>query len=127
MAPKRQRSAHERKVTTKVADEVASEEITAYDQSHLAIYLRLLDAQVDGASREEMARGVLEIDPDREPDRAGKSVDSHLGHADWMRQHGYRESLARQLHSNGVSACRFFSPAQPRGGLDHCSFVVKSR
>jgi Uncharacterized conserved protein (DUF2285) len=65
--------------------------LTAYDQEHLVTYLRLLDAE--GADWREVARIVLHIDPDREPDRARHAFDSHLARAKWMTEHGYRHLL----------------------------------
>src|SRR3546814_6473006 len=41
--------------------------LTPYDEEHLITYLRLLDAQNDGAVWEEVARIVLHIDPEEEP------------------------------------------------------------
>jgi hypothetical protein len=79
-----------------VADEVPwSDEITPYDEAHLTIYLRLLDAKADGADEQEMASRVLEIDPAREPERARASVASHLRRAEWLSQSGYRHLLRR--------------------------------
>jgi len=73
-----------------VADEVPwSEGITAYDEAHLVMYLRLLDASTEGASAEEMARVILGIDPIKEPDRARNAVSSHLRRAQWMTENGY--------------------------------------
>ena len=67
--------------------------LTGYDQEHLVTYLRLLDADTEGADWREVARGVLHIDPDREPDRARHAFDSHLARAKWMTEHGYRDLL----------------------------------
>jgi hypothetical protein len=39
--------------------------LTGYDQEHLVTYLRLLDADTEGADWREVARVVLHIDPDR--------------------------------------------------------------
>src|SRR6266478_2661478 len=39
--------------------------LTRYDQQHLVTYLRLLDAEVEGADWRQVARVVLHIDPDR--------------------------------------------------------------
>jgi hypothetical protein len=64
--------------------------LTGYDQEHLVTYLRLLDADTDGADWREVARIVLHINPDREPDRARHAFDSHLARAKWMTEHGYR-------------------------------------
>ena len=67
--------------------------LTGYDQEHLVTYLRLLDADSDSADWREVARIVLHIDPDREPDRARHAFDSHLARAKWMTEHGYRHLL----------------------------------
>ena len=67
--------------------------LTGYDQEHLVTYLRLLDADAEGADWREVARIVLHIDPDREPDRARHAFDSHLARAKWMTAHGYRHLL----------------------------------
>ena len=44
--------------------------LTRYDQEHLVTYLRLLDADAEGADWTEVARVVLHIDPSKEPERA---------------------------------------------------------
>ena len=69
-----------------VADEAPSAAVlTGYD--------RLLDAETDGADWTEVARIVLHLDPDREPDRARRAWQSHLARARWMTEHGYRHLL----------------------------------
>jgi hypothetical protein len=74
-----------------IADEApSSRSLTAYDIGHLVLYLQLLDARADGAADEEMAREILGIDPTREPDRARRSLETHLRRARWMRETGYR-------------------------------------
>ncbi|KJC59600.1 hypothetical protein UP10_17335 [Bradyrhizobium sp. LTSPM299] len=67
--------------------------LTVYDERHLITYLRLLDADADGADWREVTQLVLGIDPTREPDRARHAFDSHLARAKWMTEHGYRELL----------------------------------
>jgi hypothetical protein len=66
--------------------------LTAYDD-HLVTYLRFLDADADGADWRDVARIVLHIDPNREPDRARRAFDTHLARAKWMTEHGYRHLL----------------------------------
>ena len=66
-------------------------DLTGYDQEHLVTYLRLLDADAEGADWTEVARIVLHIDPFQEPDRARRAFDSHLARAKWMTEHGYRD------------------------------------
>ena len=70
-----------------------AEALTPYDEEHLVTYLRLLDAEADGADWTEVARLVLRIDPSREPARARRAWESHLARAKWMAKHGYRHLL----------------------------------
>jgi hypothetical protein len=77
-----------------VADAAPSDAmLTAYDEEHRVTYLRLLDAVADGADWRDVARIVLQIDPDREPARAKTAFESHLARAKWMTLHGYRHLL----------------------------------
>jgi hypothetical protein len=74
-----------------VADEAPRSQIlTGYDEEHFVTYLRLLDAAADDADWREVARVVLHIDPDREPDRAHRAWESHLARARWTTTTGYR-------------------------------------
>lgn len=77
-----------------IVDDVPwSDGLTAYDQAHLIVYLRLLDAEADGATADEMARVVLGIDPREEPHRAQRALASHLRRARWMTEHGFKRLL----------------------------------
>jgi hypothetical protein len=77
-----------------VADTAPSDSVlTAYDEEHLITYLRLLDADAEGADWREVALIVLPLDPERESDRARRAFDSHLSRAKWMTEHGYRHLL----------------------------------
>ncbi len=77
-----------------VADVAPTEPtLTGYDQELLVTYLRLVDDDAEGADWREVARIVLHIDPDREPERARRAFDSHLARARWMTEHGYRQLL----------------------------------
>jgi hypothetical protein len=67
--------------------------LTSYDQEHLVTYLRLLDAEAEGADWTEAARIVLKIDPSLEPQRARRAWESHLARAKWMTDNGYRHLL----------------------------------
>jgi hypothetical protein len=64
--------------------------LTVYDEEHIITYMQLLDANAENADWREVARIVLRLDPDREPDRARRAFDSHLARAKWMTSHGYR-------------------------------------
>ncbi len=67
--------------------------LTGYDQDHLVTYLRLLDAEADGANWEEVAERVLHIDPHAEPARAQHAWETHLARAHWLMESGYRHLL----------------------------------
>ena len=77
-----------------VADAAPTDGIlTGYDEQHLVTYLRLLDAEAEGADWREVARIVLHIDPAQEPERAHRAWTSHLARARWMTESGYRHLL----------------------------------
>ena len=67
--------------------------LTGYDERHAVTYLRLLDADAEGADWREVAKLVLHIDPACEPERARRSWESHLARARWMTEKGYRHLL----------------------------------
>ena len=67
--------------------------LTGYDELHKITYLRLLDAEAANADWREVARLVLNIDPDKEAERAHRVWKSHLERAHWMTEHGYRHLL----------------------------------
>ena len=71
-----------------------SPELTAYDERHRVTYLRLLDADDEGADWREAVRIIFGLDPEADPKRARLVHESHLcprplddGNA------GYREFL----------------------------------
>jgi Uncharacterized conserved protein (DUF2285) len=70
-----------------------SAQLTAYDERHFATYLRLLDADEEGADWREAVRIIFGLDPDHEPERARIVHDTHLARARWMTQAGYRGFL----------------------------------
>ncbi|WFU39189.1 DUF2285 domain-containing protein [Bradyrhizobium sp. CB82] len=69
--------------------------LTSYDEEHAVTYMRLLDADAENADWREVARIVLHLDPNLEPDRARRSFDSHLARAKWAARHGYRHLLQK--------------------------------
>ncbi len=72
-----------------VADSAPNEPaLTAYDEQHVVTYIRLLQAEGEGADWREVARVVLHMDPEREPDRARRAYQSHLARAKWMTEQG---------------------------------------
>ncbi|MGY4400779.1 DUF2285 domain-containing protein [Bradyrhizobium sp. USDA 3315] len=72
-----------------VADAAPNESaMTTYDERHVVTYIRLLQADSEGADWREVTRLVLHIDPEREPDRARNAYQSHLARAKWMTEQG---------------------------------------
>ena len=72
-----------------VADAAPTGQIlTVYDEQHVMTYIRLLEAENEGADWKEVARIVLHIDPEREPARARNAYLSHLERAKWVSQQG---------------------------------------
>lgn len=75
-----------------IQDEVPwADSLTAYDNEHFAIYLKLIDACAYNASEEDMALAILGIDPIRESARARMAVRSHLDRTRWLITSGYKE------------------------------------
>lgn len=75
-----------------------SEQLTDYDRAHLKTYIRLLDAEADGADWEEVVRVIFGLDPAGEPERAERIHKSHLSRARWMTESGYRKLLRASYH-----------------------------
>ena len=70
-----------------------SDSITAYDRAHFATYLSLLYAAGEGENDHKMARSILRIDPDKDPQLALQAVESHLKRARWLAESGYQTLL----------------------------------
>ncbi|KQY28329.1 hypothetical protein ASD21_15855 [Caulobacter sp. Root1455] len=78
-----------------VADEAPwSQTLTDYDQRHLVTYLRLLDADQDGADWREASLLILGRDARQAPDLSRRCWETHLERARWMTRAGYRHLLA---------------------------------
>jgi hypothetical protein len=71
------------------------EGVTSYDERHLVTYLRLLDAEAEGADWREAVSIIFGINPALEPDRAKAVHESHLARAQWMTRSGYRHLLKK--------------------------------
>ncbi|MBZ9710866.1 DUF2285 domain-containing protein [Mesorhizobium sp. ESP7-2] len=71
------------------------DELTDYDRRHIKLYMRLFDADSDGADWREVVRILFGIDPKEEPRRARQVHDSHLARARWMTRTGYRHLLRK--------------------------------
>ena len=72
----------------------ADDRITDYDRAHFMTYLRLLDADAEGADWKEAVEIIFGINPKQEPDRAKLIHTSHLARACWMTEHGYHHLLS---------------------------------
>lgn len=67
--------------------------VSAYDEAHLSSYVRLLDAEAEGADWREIVTIIFGVDPDKAPERAKRMYHSHLARAHWMTEKGYRHLL----------------------------------
>jgi len=74
-----------------------TERVNAYDERHLATYLRMLMAEEAGADWREVVQVIFGLDPAREPDRAKIVYDSHMTRARWMTEAGYRHLLEPRM------------------------------
>jgi len=72
-------------------------DVTLYDEAHFVTYLRLLDAETDGADWTEVARIVLHRDPVAVQVRTRACWESHLARAQWMTKIGYRRILEQAV------------------------------
>ncbi len=69
-------------------------QLTGYDEAHLVTYLRLLDADADGADWRDAATSILCVDVAADPIRAKSMHESHLARARWMTEVGYAHLLS---------------------------------
>jgi hypothetical protein len=92
----------------------SSATLTVYDEEHIVTYLRMLDADAEGANWRDVARIVLHLDPDREPDRARKAFESHLSRAKWMSGHGYKQTPRGGALENASTLLPSLSQELPR-------------
>ena len=102
-----------------VADAAPDEPfLTGYDMAHLVTYLRLLDADAEGAAWQEAARIVLSLDVKSDGERAKRVWASHLARAKWMTEEGYRHLLrgaaliARAVDTGGSAQRRSWHGAR---------------
>jgi hypothetical protein len=82
-----------------VADEAPTEDrVTAYDDQHHVTYLRVLDAEKEGADWKEVAKIVLHRDPVAEEQRSYRCWKSHLERAQWFARSGYRHLVRKSMN-----------------------------
>lgn len=79
-----------------------SPQLTPYDEAHLVDYLRLLDADAEGAPWQDAARIVLGLDP-ADP-RAEAVHAAHLARARWMTESGYRGLTGPAATADGLKS-----------------------
>ena len=71
--------------------------VSPYDERHLASYIRLLDAEAEGADWRQAVAVIFGLDPEKEPERAKIVHDSHLARARWMTEKGFRHLLEPRM------------------------------
>ncbi|AKM11077.1 MULTISPECIES: DNA -binding domain-containing protein [Erythrobacteraceae] len=67
--------------------------VNPYDERHFVTYLRLLEADAEGAHWHEIVRVIFGLDPATDPERAWGIYETHLARARWMTEVGYRHLL----------------------------------
>ena len=78
-----------------------SEVLTDYDLGHLVVYLRLLDADREGADWREAALLVLHRDAKVDEASARGCWETHLKRAEWMTATGYKDLLSMKITKGG--------------------------
>jgi hypothetical protein len=63
--------------------------VTPYDEAHLHVYRRLLDAKAEGMPWTEVAHFVLGRDVTANPEGARRCWLTHLERAEWMTREGW--------------------------------------
>ena len=67
----------------------------------MKLYLRLLDAEREGADWREAIHILFGLDPHDDPMRCRLIHNSHLARAHWMTEHGYRELVRESQRKSG--------------------------
>jgi hypothetical protein len=76
-----------------------------YDQQHLVTYLRLLDADGEGADWQVVAKIVLHIDPEREPKSGKACVGRPFGPCELAKGERFSPSSPRRCASLNLFLC----------------------
>lgn len=85
--------------TPQLADEPPwTDDLTAYDEAHFTLYMRLLDAIAAGATEAEICSELLAIDASQEPARAHLRFESHERRARWFLTDGSRHLFDRDSY-----------------------------
>jgi hypothetical protein len=85
--------------TIELADQAPSEDaLTAYDEAHFRLYMNLLNAQASDVPLTAICKEFLDIDANKEPERARKRLESHLRRARWFSTgDGFRHLINRDI------------------------------
>ncbi|RJE87186.1 DNA -binding domain-containing protein [Paracoccus onubensis] len=89
-----------RQTETFLDEPPTGETLTTYDRAHMKLYMRLLDAERDGADWREAVHVLFGIDPEQDPERYRSIHDAHLARAHWMTERGYRELVRESQRKN---------------------------
>ncbi len=91
--------------TPDVADETpTSSALTGFDEERLLTWIRLLDAAAEKGDWREVAKIVLHIDPEKEPERAFRARQTHLARAGSITTDRSRISWPAASHSRMAMA-----------------------
>jgi hypothetical protein len=71
------------------------DELTDYDEQHLEDYLRLLDADAEGADWREAVTHIFGLNPDERSEEVRRFHQTHLDRARWISRVGYLQLAAR--------------------------------
>src|SRR3546814_4434233 len=77
--------------------------LTRYDQSHLALYAALLDAEAAGQPWQEVASTLMRLDP--EHDGVERCWHSHLERARWVRSEEHTSELQSLMRISYAVFC----------------------
>lgn len=72
--------------------------LTSYDRAHLKLYLRLLDADSQGADWTDVAKTLFGLCASSDGERAKRVHSAHLARAKWLSEKGFAELLRPRLH-----------------------------
>ncbi|PAP98702.1 MAG: DUF2285 domain-containing protein [Mesorhizobium sp.] len=72
-------------------------EVTPYDVAHFQTYAVLLMSEAMGLDWRKVARAILNIDAERQPERARRAWTSHLARARWLATSGYGQRQSDRL------------------------------
>lgn len=90
---------------TELTEPPASDHLTDHDRAHSKTYFRVLDGVADGSDLAEIARVVLGVNIDGDPECINRLFEAYDGRAVWMAEQGYR-GLA------GLGRAFWWSPPQ---------------